>query len=454
MLLLLAAALLGLVQAEDPGKGRLPIQVPAGWQGKRQESAYVVVPKDLAAGKLFTVVSADLVARVGTLKGLLDAGKASLAEAGTFKPARDPAAGKSDGGWDYEIVIGTLEKDGASLVAEVLAFRKGEDEGLVLVICDSAETLTKYSDGFTALVRSVGAPKPVPAAAPAAGKVDLKYTMPEGWTLKELEGCVLLDKTVDGFYDKYSLRILILPSEPLQVPLRKKFMDLWALQIKGSIETTIVPIPLMRRLKSGMVIALDQDASAKNKNGVAHHGTLYVLARGNRCVPVVGFYFGLGDTKILQKALETIFDSAEIPGAGDEKVAMFNPADLAGSWSTSSYSLANYVTSSGSYAGDASIATSDGITLNKDGTFSKTLIAITSQVGIKETTEGTWKVEDNLLILSGKTGKGQNYRIFGVGADPKAGAFLVLSTYNDTDEQADLSIPRRKFSGTWFKRKD
>jgi hypothetical protein len=59
-----------------------------------------------------------------------------------------------------------------------------------------------------------------------------------------------------------------------------------------------------------------------------------------------------------------------------------------------------------------------------------------------------------LLILSGKTGKGQNYRIFGVGADPKAGAFLVLSTYNDTDEQADLSIPRRKFSGTWFKRKD
>jgi hypothetical protein len=171
-------------------------------------------------------------------------------------------------------------------------------------------------------------------------------------------------------------------------------------------------------------------------------------------VPVVGFYFGLGDTKILQKALETIFDSAEIPGAGDGKVAMFDPADFVGSWSTSSYSLANYVTSSGSYAGDASIATADGITLNKDGTFSKTLIAITSQVRLKETTEGTWKVEDNLLILSGKTGKGQNYRIFGVGADPKAGAFLVLSTYNDTDEQADLSIPRRKFSGTWFKRKD
>ena len=36
--------------------------------------------KDLPAGKLYTVISADLTLKVGSLKGLLDAGKASLAE--------------------------------------------------------------------------------------------------------------------------------------------------------------------------------------------------------------------------------------------------------------------------------------------------------------------------------------------------------------------------------------
>jgi hypothetical protein len=56
--------------------------------------------------------------------------------------------------------------------------------------------------------------------------------------------------------------------------------------------------------------------------------------------------------------------------------------------------------------------------------------------------------------LSGKGPKPRVYRVFGVGADPKAGAFLVLSTYSDSDEQTDLCVPRRVFSGTWFKRKD
>jgi len=453
MLTLLLSVLLALSQAEDPGKGRLPVQVPEGWTGKRQEAAFVLIPKDLAAGKLYTVISADLTEKVGSLKGLLDAGKASLGQSGTFKPLRDPAAGSSVGGWDYEVLMGPLEKDGSALMAQLVAFRKGEEEGLLISVADSIETLTKYSDGFTAIVRGVGAPK---AAAIAAGKVDLRYKTPEGWVAKTLDAGLLLTEEKSDFYDKHSYRLMILPSEPLTGTLRAKFLEVWATQIAPGIDTTIVPLPLMRRLKSGSVVAFDQDGSAKTKAGVSHHGGLYLLARGNRCVPILCFYFGLGDTKALQAALEPLLESAEIPGAGDAAISLFDAADLAGNWNTSSMSLANYVTASGGYAGDASISTTDYLTLSKDGTFSKTFIGITAQQRLKEKFEGTWKLEDNALVLAGKAAdaKPQVYRVFGTGGDAKGGYFLVLSSYPNTDEQADLCIPRRVFSGTWYKRKD
>jgi hypothetical protein len=453
MLPLLLSVLLALPQADDPGKGRLPVQVPEGWTGKRQEAAFVLTPKDLAAGKLYTVISADLTEKVGSLKGLLDAGKASLGQSGAFKPVRDPAASTSVGGWDYEVLMGPLEKDGATLMAQLVAFRKGEEEGLLITVADSVETLTKYSDGFTAIVRGVGAPKAAPLAA---GKVDLRYKTPEGWVAKTLDQGVLLTEEKSDFYDKHSYRLMVLPSEPLTGSLRAKFLEVWAAQIKPGIDTTIVPLPLMRRLKSGTVVAFDQDASAKTKAGVAHHGGLYLIARGNRCVPILCFHFGLGDTKALLSAVEPLLESSEIPGAGDAAITLFDAADLVGNWNTSSMSLANYVTASGGYAGDASISTADYLTLNKDGTFKKTFVGITAKQRLKETSEGTWKLEDNSLLLAGKTddAKPQIYRVFGTGGDAKGGNFLVLSSYPNTDEQTDLCIPRRVFSGTWYKRKD
>lgn len=454
MIVFLLAACLSLVQAETPRKGDLPLQVPQGWDSKRQEAARVLVVKDLPPGKLYTVVIPDLVQKVGSLKGLMDVAKALLGETGTFKPARDPSPGKNEGGWEYEIVIGTLEKDGAGMLAQAVVLRKGEEEGLILTFSDSLATMEKQSDAFSAMIKGIGAPKPAPAAV-APGTVDLKYTTPPGWTTKILEGGVLHEGMKDEGSYKVVYRLLILPSQPLVGTLRKTFLDYWASQIKPTLETTIVPLPLVRRLKSGMAVAFDQDPSAKNKDGAALWGGLYLLARGGRCVPILGLYYNMGNTDELEKALLLIFESAEIPGAGPEKVALIDPADLLGDWSTSSVSLANYVTSSGAYAGDASIYTGAGLHLNKDETYKQTLMAITKERRLKESSEGKWKVEDNELMLLGKDaeGRGRRYRIFGVGGDDKGGWFLVLSSNNDSDQQADLPKPRRVFGGEWFKRK-
>lgn len=59
-----------------------------------------------------------------------------------------------------------------------------------------------------------------------------------------------------------------------------------------------------------------------------------------------------------------------------------------------------------------------------------------------------------MLILKDPDGKPQVFRVFGVCGDAKGGNFLALSSYSNTDEQVDLYIGRRMFSGTWYKRKD
>jgi len=426
--------------------------VPAGWEGKKQEGAFLMSPKDLGEGKLYTVFIPDLTRKIGTLKGILEVGKATLGEAGTFKPAREPAASRNEAGWDYEVLIGTLEKGDKGMLAQAIALRKGEQEGLVLLLSDSVATMEKYSDAFSAMIKGIGAPAP----AAAAGKVDLLYTTPPGWKTQAIEGGVILDRAEEGADDRRFYRLLILPSQPLEGRLRTRFLEQWPALVKANIETKIVPVPLVRRLKSGMAVAFDQDSAAKNKDGVAHHATLYLLARGTRYVPILGFYYNLGNTDNLTKALVLLMESAEIPGAGQEKVALIDPADLVGDWSNSSYSMANYVTSSGGYAGDASIAVLGGVNLNKDQTYTKTLIALTRDRRVKEVDQGDWKLEDNELLLTvdkEAREKPKVFRIFGVGGDPKAATFLILSDYNNTDQQADLAYPRRSFSGEWYKRK-
>lgn len=448
------ALILLLAPQADAARKDLPITLPAGWESKRQEGATVLAPKDLPAGKVYNVVLPDLTRKVGSVDGLVDVAKAMLGEVAAFKQVGETGKSKSEGDWDYAVLGGTLGKDGRELLAQAVALKKGEDEGLILVVSDSVETLQRYSDALTTMVRSLGAPKAAPPA-PAATTVDLKHTAPEGWTVKTLEAGVLYGLAKNDFYEKYDFRILVLPSQPLQGSLRKAFVEMWDLHVKTNFETKIVPLPLVRRLNSGMAVAFDQDNAAKNKQGVQHHAGLYLLARGNRFVPIVAFFFGMGNTDAVDKALLQIFDAAEIPGAGAGRVPLVDAAELAGTWTESSHVFANYVTSAGAYAGDASIATVSYLTLNADGTVKATFMAVTAKTRLKEVDEGKWRVEDNELFMDvgkGAEAKTKRYRIFGVGSDEKGGSFLVISDYPNTDQQASLPYPRRSFNGQWFKK--
>jgi hypothetical protein len=425
--------------------GDLPLQVPEGWDSRKQEGSLLMVPKNMPEGKFYTVVVVPVAAKVGSLKGLTEAAKATLGQTGTFKPARDPAAAKNEAGWEFETLVGTLEKDGNALMAQSVVLRKDAEEGIILVFSDSVETMQKYSDAFSGMIKSVGVPK-VPPPVAGAGKVDLKYKVPEGWTSVEKNGTVLLESVKNTFYEKWTFRLLILPSEPLEQDLRKTFLARWATEIKPNFVTSIVPLPLVRRMKSGAACGFDLERTAKNKTGEEVNAGLYVLARGSRYVPILAIFYGFDSG--LEKSVEEFLESAEIPGAGTEKVALYSPADLHGTWDTSSSSIAAYVTGTGgSFVEGISVGT--GVVFNADGTFKKTLSAIQGIRQIKETDEGKWKADDAELTL-----RESKYWVLGVGSDPKAGAFLVLNNYANQEDRLRLTYPRAASSGTWYKRKE
>jgi hypothetical protein len=452
MSLLLWSALL-VLQAETAGKD-LPLQVPEGWESRRQDGVRMVLPKQVEEGKIYTVLVPGMTRKLGTLRLVLDAARETLGEVGKFSPATDPVRGKTDGLWEYEFVIGTLEKDGRTFMAQATGLRKEGEEAVLLVLADSIETMLKYGDGLGAMIRSVGAPKVAPAAGAgvATSAKDLKVVMPAGWMATDQDGAVLLEKWENKgstYGTERNLRLVILPSRPVQENLRKTFLAAWTEQIKPILETTIAPLPMLRRLKSGLAVAYDVDDRAKNLKGGPLVGGLYLLSQGKLVVPIVSLANGFSSG--LEADLVALFESAEISGAGAGQAALYDAADLAGRWDKSSCSLASFVTAGGAFAGDASVSIDETFTFNGDESYTYEFTGL-GRTAMHTKHQGQWKLDDMALVLTEK--KPERYRLFGTGSDPKAGRFLVMSIAADTTEQLDLTHPRRMLSGSWFKKKE
>jgi hypothetical protein len=157
-----------------------------------------------------------------------------------------------------------------------------------------------------------------------------------------------------------------------------------------------------------------------------------------------------GYEKQLDADLDRLLETARIPGSAEAQVPLFSSAEVAGDWSEGSASIATYVTSSGSYAGDASIYTGSGFILRPDGTYNHVLVAITGGTHLKEKDEGKWSLADTELVL--RQGKRESrYSLLGYGVDSKAGRFLVLGTYPNVKAKLSFSDPRGPFQASWFK---
>jgi len=438
--------------AED---AKIPLKAPPGWKAQTNQGATVMIPGDLGEGKVYTVFITPLQIKAGTLDEVYGIAKKTIGDVGTFAEATKPQQAQSDGGWDYKLSIGTLEKDGKALLAQVMAVKKGELGGVVLVLGDGIETLQKYSDPFTNMIHSLGSSGKLPAAPQiirAPGAVDLQYTVPQGWTETKKSGVTVIDISKDDFYTQYRWTLAVMPSQPLTGSLRDHFKEYWKELITANYDSAVAPLPLMARLSDGYVCAFDADNYVKHKvtGAKPRSVSVYLIAHGNRFVPILAVCYGY--EKPLDADLERFLTTARIPGSSNAKIPLFSSKEIAGDWSEGSSSIASYVTASGAYAGDASIYTGSSFHLQPDGAYKHTFIGISSSAHVKEAHEGKWSVEDNELVLKDPK-ETTRYSLLGCGVDPKAGRFLVLGTFSNTTAKLSFSNPRGPFQASWYKAK-
>jgi hypothetical protein len=428
----------------------IPLRTPPGWNSDKQADATILTPGDVAEGKLYKVMVTLMQDKAGSLDEILEDGKKMVAETGTFQAAVEPRQSTSDGGWGYKFVLGTLTTEDRALVVQLMAIKKGDEGGVVIVLSDSGETMGDYADACATMVRGMGAAPQAPAPT-IPGVVDLRYTVPAGWAQQEVNGYPLLVKEKNEEWVKYRFSLLIFPTEALTGSVHDQFEGYWKSFVTPNYTSNIVPLPLMTRLKSGYACAFDAESEARSNNGAEATVALYMIAHGGRVVPVLGIYSGPDWTfdKEAEVEIGQFLDAAQIPGASAEQVPLFSAAQLAGEWAESSSSFANYVTAGGAYAGDATISTGVYLTLGADGSYSQTLMALTRGSSIREKNAGTWTVDDDELVLS----KGGRYSLLGYGTDPKAGRFLVVGNYSNTPSKLKLTNPRGILQALWLKAK-
>ena len=379
----------------------IPLRAPAGWKVEEQDRATILTPGDVPEGRFYRVMVTLTKTTGGTLDGLLEDGRKMVAEIGAFQPKGDSARSTSDGGWDHKGVLGTVETRDRSLTAYLVAIQKGDQGGVVMVLSDGVETMATYADVLAGMIRGMGDAKP-PAGRGAPEAPPPGYRAPAGWVETKLAGLPYLVKEKNEAWVKYRLTLLVLPGEAFAGSVRVQFEALWRAYVSPNFVTRIAPIPLTHRLRSGYACAFDADSQAKDKGGRDVTVALYMVAHGGRVVPVLGVYSGPDWTldRPAEVEIGEFLETIRIPGTTAEPVQLFSAAALVGEWSESSSEFANYVTAGGAYAGDATITTGTYLSLRADGSYTRTLVALTGGRSVREKDAGTFTVQDDELVLS------------------------------------------------------
>ncbi len=425
----------------------LPLNAPSGWTSRKQEGSLILTPPNVASGKTFVVTASGTDAKSLSIDDLLDAGKKMVAEIGEYKVATDPKQFTSSGDWICKFVLGGVEKGDHSLVIQVTAVKKDDRGGVIIALADSVETMTKYADDFSGMLRSLGGAKATASPLASSGKVDLQYTVPDGWTASKVNGFPLLVKEKHSDYDNWRVSLLILPTEAQSGSIRQQFASYWKSLITPNYDVTIAPMPLLMRMKSGQACALDGEFMPNNKSGITT-AVLYMLIHGGRVTPIMGIYTGAEwaiDGKI-ETEVSKFMDSARIPGTTDAKAKLFSADEVAGNWKESGAEFANYVTSTGSFVRSETIATAAYFDINSDGSYERTLLSVGSLGNGKEKDSGTWSIDDDELVL--KTGG--RYSLFGCANDPKVGRFLVIGNNRNQKTRLKFTNPRGPLQAMWL----
>ncbi|MGA2262948.1 MAG: hypothetical protein ABSH28_16140 [Acidobacteriota bacterium] len=447
LLLVAAAASPALAQIETFDLASF--SPPAGWKVSQSQTAITYTAIDQATRTY---------CMFGVYAGTPSSGDAMRDFAGEWESivrhgfvagaAPTPAAGRIASGLTYLEGGANVKQQGASSYAHLMVFSAGARNFSVLIVATDRAALGRRQatiQAFLDSLRATAQPGSVPGRAlpapkeqstvgrPLSPATRLTFDVPAGWNRTEISGLVTLVRVEDlGFGKKNEFRIISLAPERSAGNPVESFQALWNKHVGGVFVTSMHPLPVRVRLRTGATLLYDGNTMRLRQNNAEVTGFLYAVVDGDVIAPFLGVFTGWDQA--LDRVLRPLFDSVRVPGGTGQSKPLFARQEIVGVWRSSSTSLANWVDAAGNYRGDASIATGDTMTLRADGTYQSQFAAIGGGRTMRQNDTGTFDIEDDFLELRpGAPGQGiTRYRITGVGrsADGR-GSFLLLGITRD-----------------------
>jgi hypothetical protein len=421
---------------------------PAGWKVTQDQTAIVYTVTDEAARTYCMLgVYASAPGSGNATRDFAAEWQSIVRHNFTAGSAPTPAAGQIASGLTYVEGGADVKQQGTSSYAHLMVFSVGTRTFSVLIVATDRAALRLRRATIQDFLDSLRAPSP-PESAPSRAITSIEpptarqtsiqdtrltFDVPAGWNRTEISGLVTLVRVEDlGFGMKNEFRIISLPPERSAGKPMESFQGLWNKHVGGVFVTSMHPLPIRARLRTGAALLYDGGTMRLRQNNAEATGFLYVVVDGDLIAPFLAVFTGWDQA--LDRALRPFFDSVRVPGGTGQPKPLFTRQELVGAWRSSSTTLANWVDTAGNYLGDASVATGDTLTLRTDGTYQSQFAAIGGGRTMRQNDTGTFDIEDDFLVLRPSTpGQGiTRYRITGVGrsADGR-GSFLLLGITRD-----------------------
>jgi hypothetical protein len=241
--------------------------------------------------------------------------------------------------------------------------------------------------------------------------------------------------------------VILPPPSAAGADLVASVVPSWKATFAPAFDGTMNPY-VMRRRVGAMNCAFAQGDLTFRSSGALFDAWLYVVDAGGATVTVVVLL--QGDQTLYLETVEKLLASVRA-GPAPQARPLFSAAEIAGTWEWSSTSFGDFVDAGGRYAGDASIAVGETVSMAEDGTYRYQFGGVGRGKIVRGDEKGRFRVEGDQLVLmpDGDEARAYRRRLLGVGAWPGGpGRVLLL-----LELSYDLRPANIRFYGQRFVRK-
>jgi hypothetical protein len=278
-----------------------------------------------------------------------------------------------------------------------------------------------------------------PGQGSAGTHQGLFFTLPAGWTTNSQEG-----------------RFVVAPANPPagvavfiiihgREPLNRSLDDWLGARMAGDLGSSLAVLQSAppTRARSGSLDVLSAGRTVQDQRGAVLLQIYYAVSDGRQAGLAMVATTHESALKTYMPDVQALFQSlrfaatpdgapksgSTLSARGSSKSAV-TAADLVGRWEHTSSSYADYVSSTGGYAGSSIVAYGEAYTFAADGTFTYGLTGVSGRNYVKESDAGTWSVQGDRLMIQSKQRSSKTYYILSYQIASDGTSFMtLLDTY-------------------------